>query len=176
MSGFWKLEEKYGLYSNVFRESGVFMEMKFKTSKIMKTATLFLPILLISLLSSCKQNDENFGSQNLLIGTWIYEKNESLNNNNTDFIAIYVRRSKFENNDTGISFFKSNELIQRSYYGWCGTPPIPIAESKGFWKLDGKELIIKSELQAFKGGNTNPESKSEIIEINSTTLKLKYNQ
>jgi hypothetical protein len=150
--------------------------MKFKISKIMKIATLFLSILLISLLSSCKQNDENFDYENPLIGTWVYEKNESLNKNNTDFVAVYVRRSKFEDNDTGISFFKSNELIQRSYYGWCGTPPIPIAESKGFWKLDGKELITKSEVKAFKGGNINPESKSEIIEINSTTLKLKYKQ
>jgi hypothetical protein len=55
MSGFWKLENKYGLYSNVFRESGVFMKMKFKAFKIMKTITiLFFTILVVM---SCKSKD-----------------------------------------------------------------------------------------------------------------------
>ena len=60
MTGFWKLEKKYGLYSNVFRESGVFMEMKFK---IMKLQTLFISILLIA----CKSNDINPSD---IIGKW----------------------------------------------------------------------------------------------------------
>jgi hypothetical protein len=59
------LENKYGLNSNVFRESGVFMEMKFKASKIMKKiAILFFTILAII---SCKSIEI---SPTDIIGKW----------------------------------------------------------------------------------------------------------
>ena len=72
MTGFWKFEKKYGLYSNVFRESGVFMEMKFK---IMKLQTFFISILLIA----CKSNDINPSD---IIGKW--ESVGTFQSKNTD--------------------------------------------------------------------------------------------
>jgi hypothetical protein len=137
---------------------------------IHKLSFIFL-ILIVN--QACKVDEPNLNLDKLLVGTWVYEKIVPQPNANDEYIMVYVRRSKFENQEIGFSFLQSNQVIRRSYYGRCATPPIPIAEFQGRWQLNDKQLNIIASQGDLKGEIVGVKLNYEIVEVTNDTLKLK---
>ena len=98
-----------------------------------KISLVFLICLTISFLSC--QDDEMAGGE--LIGTWVVDENTSE--------GIVYKKSRSFNDNFGFQFMSNGELIQNTYSGWCGTPPVTLAEVDGTWTRDGDLLITTVE-------------------------------
>lgn len=120
----------------------------------------------MSLLFSCKQNGSTIDPENPLIGIWVYRDYQQISN--TEYAIVYERKSKFDENNSGIFFKANNKLIERKNSGWCGTPPISYGEYNGSYSLEDKKIIADSD-----GWNGRTIQKYEIISIDDKLLKIK---
>lgn len=132
----------------------------------MKKTILIFSILFIAILSSCKQNENITDPQNPLIGTWVYKSYEQINS--TEYAIVYERKSKFDNDNSGISFKVNNQLIERKNIGWCGTPPISYGEYNGSYTL--KDELITTNSEGWNGKTT---QRYEVVSLDDKVLKIK---
>ena len=132
----------------------------------MKSTILIFSVLFVALFSSCKQNENAIDPQNPLIGTWVYKDSEQINS--TEYAIVYGRKSKFDDNNSGISFKVNNQLTERKNAGFCGTPPISYDEYKGSYSLKDKQITTESN-----GWNGKTTERYEIILLDDKILKIK---
>jgi hypothetical protein len=99
----------------------------------MRVAVISIIIIVSSL--SCNKADEFDVHKEYLIGNWINPVySDSL---------ITFERSGWSNIDAyHISILGNGKVIERKNAGWCGTPPITMADFEGTWRLGDSILII----------------------------------
>ncbi len=87
-----------------------------------------LIVLLISLaLISCRKDEHPvLKSNDNLLGSWIHPQYN-------DTLITYQRADNLLENELGITFLSGNKLISRQNSGWCGTPPVTMADYDGIW-------------------------------------------
>ena len=155
MTGFWKLEKKYGLYSNVFRESGVFMEMKFK---IMKLQTLFISILLIA----CQSNDINPSD---IIGKWGFTGLIQYQNSDGNWTAWRVNQTFLKEPPLIYQFTNDGIFLKNGYAG------ADCCNSGNKYRVANDEIIF-SDFLACPTVKCGKPQNWIIIEIKNDTLIL----
>lgn len=97
---------------------------------------LLLLVYAAFLLGSCMEQDEDSPIGPFPLGSWMitsYQEN--------GFILERVR--ELPENTFGYIFRKDESMINRSYSGWCATPPVATGDFDGSWKLDGDALLVE---------------------------------
>ena len=92
--------------------------------------TLFFIMLIIS---SCKKDEIKIDPNNLLIGTWNYSDYQ-------DNAMVYIRSGKFIDN-RGYKFNSDGTVVERTFAGWCATPPVSYSNYQGTWSILNDTLI-----------------------------------
>ncbi|MCP4520304.1 MAG: hypothetical protein GY827_01185 [Cytophagales bacterium] len=119
-------------------------------------STLLLIIVGIQLFASEKVQNKG------IIGTWVYSDYSNQN-------LHYHSALDFDEDQSGICFYKDSTLVKRQNIGWCGTPPISYGNYKGTWKYTSDSTItIRYE---YWGGHA--EEDWLLIEVKPQVLKVK---
>jgi hypothetical protein len=119
-------------------------------------------LLLILLLSACKQNE----TLNPLIGKWVFQTSGMINTEY--FTQTFVKTNVLDENNFGIIFMEDNQVVEHKNIGYCGVPPVIFDKCEGKWTQDGKQVCIKAS-----GIFENINECYEIISVNDKTLILK---
>ena len=100
----------------------------------MKTIAIVL-IFILALVSCQKLVDPVETGNSDLTGFWI-------NPQYTDTLVTYTRAGNLVENELGISFQSDHKLVERKINGWCGTPPITMADYEGIWSRNDSVVNI----------------------------------
>ena len=139
----------------------------------MKITTLFLPIVFIFLLFSCKKNDENFDPENYLIGKWYRQ------GLNSDSLVTYSRNARSGYDENFYMLIQNGSKYSFSVMnGYCASPP-SYSIIGGTWKQEKSKLIVEYEFNESQYWWTANPQKVNIIcnyeivksDINSLILK-----
>lgn len=84
----------------------------------------------ILLLTSCQDNTPvqviPIPGNTSFLGTWVYS-------NSTDTLMVLAKSPSLQTDKYGFSFKANGQFIERKNNGWCGTPPITLADFNGTW-------------------------------------------
>ncbi len=127
----------------------------------MKKAILSCITLLIIVAACKKEIQPIIPPPEGLIGCWI-------NPQYTDSVVVYEKAPDLIEG-YGIKFRDNDSLIERKNAGWCGTPPIYLADFNGTYSVH--DSIINASV-GYWGGTTGYTWKLLSLDNNSLTLKL----
>jgi hypothetical protein len=128
-----------------------------------KTCSMRKLLLLVSIMflaGSCYKDEINIDPDNLLTGTWIFDKYD-------EDAYIFYRSTGFIDNHC-YKFNSDGTLTERKNSGWCGTPPVSYADYPGTWSFkSNNEIEINI---GYWGGTIN--YKLNILHVNNDSLKV----
>lgn len=124
----------------------------------MRKLILLIPILF--LVGSCSKDDITIDPDNLLLGTWIFDKFD-------DSSYSFYRSNSFIENHC-YKFNSDGTLTERKNSGWCGTPPISYADYSGTWSAKSDKEI---EINVGYWGGTMA-YKLNILQVDNDSLKV----
>jgi hypothetical protein len=122
--------------------------------------TLLLAFILSLSLQSCTKDDIKIDRHNLLIGVWNFSRSD-VN------INVFARSREFIQGHC-YQFNPDSTLIERTYAGFCGTPPVTYSDYPGEWSVHGDTLIHITA--GYWGGTTT--YKLDILSISDDSLKV----
>jgi hypothetical protein len=123
---------------------------------------LLLLVSIIFLAGACHEEEITSDPDNLLHGTWIFEKFD-------DDSFIFSRSNSFIENHC-YKFNSNGTLTERKNSGWCGTPPISYADYPGTWSAKSDNEI---EINVgYWGGTITYQLK--ILKLDNDSLKVTY--
>jgi hypothetical protein len=123
---------------------------------------LFLIIVL--LLTSCKEGVMEPYVSEQLFGTWVYQGPEN-------DVTIMKKADGLDPNNYGFVLYAGGKFLERKNSGWCGTPPISYENYDGKWKAE-TENVLQIDVGYWRGKIN---YKMEIITLSSTELRFKQN-
>ena len=127
-------------------------------------SVIFLAVGL-TLLSCEKENNTSGPLPGELPGCWI-------NPQYNDSAVVYERAAEF-NDGPGIIFRDDNTLIERKNAGWCGTPPVTIADYDGSYSVNDS---VVSVTVGYWGGTTEYSLELVAVDADHLTVKWIYNK
>jgi hypothetical protein len=127
----------------------------------MKTYSVFFLILTTLFVVSC--SDDKNGKEELLHGTWEFALEGTMIDGNENLEPYQHEEGCFKD----VILFKPNKQINHLTYFNNGTDCI-LSEANGNWSLSNDILVISH-------GDITEIIPAEILTLNSTTLKYKFN-
>ncbi len=128
----------------------------------MKLLKLFVPIVLLMLLSSCEKVSlaPEAGE---LEGIWVQSDYD-------EDLTIFTKKNKLDDDKYGFKISESGIFLEHKNSGWCGTPPISYADYEGTWKYESDSVLIVDV--GYWGGTMT--YKMQIVELTTNKLKTRY--
>ncbi len=101
----------------------------------MKKPILFLSLFFV--LNSCVENDIlTLEAGEFPLGSWTVSDWQENG-------FTLERADPLPENTMGYVFRRNGKLVNRTYSGWCATPPVVMADFDGKWRLQGEVLILE---------------------------------
>ena len=89
----------------------------------MKKFIFLIPVIFLA--AACSKDNIRIDPDNLLLGTWTFERS-------VENTSVFTRSESFKDEHC-YTFNSDGSLTERKNSGWCGTPPISYADYSGTW-------------------------------------------
>jgi len=125
----------------------------------MKKSLLYIFLLILFMLS-CTKDGIEIDKDNLLIGVWNFSRSD------VD-VNVFARSRKFTLGHC-YQFNADGTLIERSYAGFCATPPVSYSDYQGVWSVLN-DTLIKITAKYWGGSTTYG---LDIVSVSPDSLKV----
>lgn len=97
----------------------------------MKKFILYISVIFLA--SACSKDIIKIDPDNLLLGTWTFERS-------VENTSVFTRSESFKEEHC-YKFKNDGSLTERKNSGWCGTPPITYSDYSGTWSQINDTIV-----------------------------------